>query len=198
MTLADRDLVDADRLGAPGAGALEPRTHVLFVELLDRVPVKAQLLGNILDRRQAGASPHVIRKAFGIERIVGQERQSLALHRSTLTTLTATNPTNLDIEQNTKRSARQIPHLPPRSVVEAAMHRPARSTVCFFARRARVTTRICGSPNRPRAMAPARKPGNECASASRRRLGVVGIRKSCQIYAHLENASYPMKIGLSA
>jgi hypothetical protein len=132
---------------------------------------------------------------LGIERIVGQERQSLAFHRATLTAL---NPTNFEVEHDAKRAARQIVHLPPRMVVEAAMHRPAGPTVGFFVRRARVTTRVCGLPKRPRKIAPARKPGNEYASAKWRRLGVFGIGKSCQIYPHLKHASNPMKIGLAA
>jgi len=195
MTLADRDLVDADRLWSRSTDALELRTHVLLVEFLDRVPIEAQLLGYVLDRRRATAPAHVIRKALGIERIVRQERQSLALHRATLTAL---NPTNLEVEQDAKRSARQVSHLPPCAVVEAAMHRSARATVRFFARRVSVTTRMCGSPKRPRTIAPARKPGKECASAKWRRLGVFGIHKSCQISPHLKHALNPMKIGLTA
>jgi Putative transposase len=153
-----------------------------------------QLIAKILSHLERAAPTHVIRKALGIKRIVGQERQSLVSHRATLA---ASNPTNLDVEQNAKRSARQVPHLPPRAVVEAAMHRPASSTVRFFVRRARVTTRICGSPNWPWTMAPARKPANEYASAKCRRLGVLGIGKSCHIYPHLKYASNPMKIGLA-
>lgn len=176
--------------GPRGAGALELRTHVLLVQFLHCVPVETQFLGNVLGRRRAAAPAHVIRKALSVERIVGQQRQSFALHRATLTAL---NPTNFEVEQNTKRSTGQISHLPPRAVVKAAMNRPASPAVRFFARRARVTIRACGSPKRPRTIAPARKPGNENASAKWRRLGVLGVAKSCQIYPHLNHASNPSK-----
>ena len=195
MTLADRDLVDADGLRTRRASTLELSAHVLHVQRLDCVPVQTQLLGNIFDGSRTTASTHVIRKALGIERIVGQERQSLALHRTTLTTL---HPTYLHVEQNAKRAARQIPHLPPRAVVETAMQGPASSAGCFFVRRDSVTIRVCGSPKQPRTVVLARKPGNAYASAKWRRLGILGIGKSCQIYPHLKQALNPMKIGIIA
>jgi hypothetical protein len=165
----------------------------------DAIPVSFNHVSEVLVGLQALSfelrAPVAIRKALGIERIVGQKRQSLALHRATLTAL---NPTNFDVEYDAKGATRQISHLPPHTIVEAAMHRPASPTVRFFARRAKVTTRVCGSPKRPRKIAPPRKPGNEYASAKWRRLGVLGIGKSRQIYPHLKRALNPKNIGLAA
>ena len=130
MTLANRDLADTDRLRSRCAGSQKLSTHVLLVQFLYRVSVQARLLGSVFDRRRATASAHVIRKALGVERIVGQECRSLAPHRAALTAL---NSTNLDIEQNTKGPARLSSNLAPSAVVEAAMQGAALSTVRFFA-----------------------------------------------------------------
>src|ERR1019366_428115 len=81
-------------------GTLELRAHVLLVQLLDRIPVQMQFLGDVLDRRRAAAPAHVVREALGIERIVGQKLQPLALHRGTLA---AANPAHFQIEVNAQR-----------------------------------------------------------------------------------------------
>src|SRR5450759_1094283 len=49
MALADRDLVDADGFGSWPAHAGELRAHVLLLQSLDRLPVKIEFLGNVLD-----------------------------------------------------------------------------------------------------------------------------------------------------
>src|ERR1039457_5807317 len=80
MALADRDLIDADRLGPRPARAGELGLHVLLLQRLDRIPVELQLLGNVLDRRLPTALAHVMGKALRIERVVRQEIEPLALH----------------------------------------------------------------------------------------------------------------------
>jgi hypothetical protein len=50
MALAYGDLVDADYLGIRLSGTTELFAQVLLFEFLDRFPVKAEFLGNILDR----------------------------------------------------------------------------------------------------------------------------------------------------
>ena len=50
VALADRDLVDADRLGSWRARLGQLRPHVLLLQLLDRLPVKLEFLGHVLDR----------------------------------------------------------------------------------------------------------------------------------------------------
>src|ERR1035437_2988248 len=80
MALADRDLIDADRLGPRPARAGELGFHVLLLQRLDRIPVELQLLGNVLDRRWPTALAYVMGKALRIERVVRQEIEPLALH----------------------------------------------------------------------------------------------------------------------
>src|ERR1700730_1016258 len=63
---------------SPNLGKLG--VHVLFVQLLDCLPVKLEFLGNILDRRASTTPSNVKSKSFGIERVVRQEIQTLALH----------------------------------------------------------------------------------------------------------------------
>lgn len=46
MSLADRDLVDPDRLGTGLARTFELGTHVLHLQLLDRMPVELQFPGH--------------------------------------------------------------------------------------------------------------------------------------------------------
>ena len=90
MALADRDLVDADYLGAGRARAGELRAHVLHLQCLHRIPVEIQLLRNVLDRRLPAATAYEIGKALGIERVVCQEIEPLALHMLTILALHTT------------------------------------------------------------------------------------------------------------
>ena len=80
VALADRDFVDADRLGARRAGPRDLGPHVLHLQRLDRVPVELQFLGDIADRGLRAAAPDVEGKAFGEVRIVRQKIQPFALH----------------------------------------------------------------------------------------------------------------------
>src|ERR1700738_3618326 len=48
MALADRDLVDPDHPRPRSSSLGKLSVHVLFVQLLDRLPVKLEFLGNIL------------------------------------------------------------------------------------------------------------------------------------------------------
>src|SRR5262245_54979042 len=70
------------RSRSPMAPEFPPQlgAHVLLVEVLHRMPVQLQLLGDIPDRGAAAAPPHVEGKSLGVERIVGQELETLALH----------------------------------------------------------------------------------------------------------------------
>ena len=68
MTFADRDLVDADRLGAGRARFHQLGAHVLLLQRLDRVPVQLEFQGDVLDRCLPAALAHIEGKAFGIER----------------------------------------------------------------------------------------------------------------------------------
>jgi hypothetical protein len=45
--VADRDFVDADRLGTGRASLGQLRPHVLHLQSLDRLPVKPEFLGNV-------------------------------------------------------------------------------------------------------------------------------------------------------
>jgi hypothetical protein len=195
MPFADRDLVDANGLGSRCTSPLELGLHVLLVQCLDRIPVQMHLFGNFLDARRATAPTHVVRKALCIERIVGQQRQPLTLHRRTRL---ASNPAYFHVQVNPEGSAGQIPYLPTASVIEAAMGRPAGAAARLFARRDSSTIRTSGSPKRPRTVALARKPGKQYPSTSRRREGVLDIDKPCQIRQSAKHARMTMIYGTSA
>src|SRR5207253_4591414 len=75
VALADCNLVNADHLGSRRACLRQLRAHVLLLEGLDRIPVELQFLRQVLDRRRTTTPTYVMGKAFGIERVVGQELQ---------------------------------------------------------------------------------------------------------------------------
>src|SRR5664280_718293 len=166
MALADRDLIDADRLGPRPARAGELGLHVLLLQRLDRIPVELQLLGNVLDRRLPTALANVMRKALRIERVVRQEIEPLALH---LAATAASHPPDLNLQEDARVAARQIANLPYTSVVPTRMNSPAAPANRFFARRASVMMmRAFGSPKTPRTVGWGRKPGNVYGSHRRR------------------------------
>ena len=86
-------------------------------------------------------------------------------------------------------AAREVAHPAPSSVVPARLRRPADAAMCFFARRASVITRACGSPKTPRTVVSGRKPVNVYASHSRRLRLRVGIGESCRLSAKSQRRS---------
>ncbi len=165
VTLANRDLVDADRLGPGRARAGELRLHVLLLQCLDRIPVQVQFLGNVLDRRLPAAPAHVMGKALGIEGIVGQNLQPLAFHFAASSALHAP---HLDLQEDTHVPTREIANASRTSVVPPGMNSTAAAADRFFERRTRVMTRAFGSPNTPHTVCCGRNPGNVYASHRRR------------------------------
>jgi hypothetical protein len=79
LDLADRDLINTNYPRARRAGTLELRLHVLLLERIDRVPVQLQFRRHVLDRRRAAATADLIGKALGVERIVRQKVEPLAV-----------------------------------------------------------------------------------------------------------------------
>ena len=146
VPFADRDLVNADHLRSRRAGALELGFHVLLVERLDRMPVQLQFRCHILDRRRPAATADITGKALGVERIVGQEVEPLALH---LATTAAVEAPHLQLQKNPRVAARQIAHAPNLAIVPAGLDPTAAAACRFFDRRWSRITRAFGSPNTP-------------------------------------------------
>src|SRR5262249_32732791 len=165
VALADRDLVDTDRPRPRRAGTLELRLHVLHLKRLDGVPVQPQFPRHILDRPVAAAPADVVGKALGVERIIGQKVEPLALH---LATAAAVDPPHLQFKENARVAARHIAHPADLAVVPTHLDVAATAAGRFFERRLSVITRAFGSPKMPRAVGSGRKPGKQYASHSRR------------------------------
>ena len=108
VALANRDLVDADDLRPRRACLGELRLHVLLLECLDGVPVELEFLGDVLDRGRAAALTHVVGKALGVERVVGQEIELLALHFAAAAAL---NAPHLDLQVDARIAAGKIAEL---------------------------------------------------------------------------------------
>ena len=191
VALADRNLVDADGLGSWPARVGELRVHVLLLQGLDRFPVKIEFLGNVLDGGLATAPPHVVGKALGIEGVVRQEVEPLALH---LAATLAQHATHLEIQKDTRVATRKIANTSRASVVPARVHTSAATSDRFFERPTRVMTQAFGSPKTPRTVGSGRNPENAYASQSRRRrFAELAIQTSCQIPAPSEmpESQYP-------
>src|SRR5215510_11764135 len=164
VTLADGDLVDADHLRPWLAGARQLRSHVLLVELLDRVPVEIDLLGYVLDRRLAAAPANEVGEPLGVKRIVGQKLELLPPH---FAARLAKDASDLELKIDARVAAREITHAPDRAIVPAFVHASTIGAACFFERRLSLMMRALGSPNTPRTVPSGRKPGNAYASHSR-------------------------------
>jgi hypothetical protein len=165
VTLADRNLVDANHLRTRRARTLELGFHVLLVQRLDRVPVQRQFLRHLLDRRAPAAPSDKAGKALGVERIVRQKVEPLPLH---LATTPAINSPHLQFQKYPRVAARKVAHPADLAVVPAHLNLTATAASRFFERRLSVITRAFGSPKMPRTVGSGRKPGNEYVSPSRR------------------------------
>ena len=191
VSLTDRYLVDADRLGTRRACFGKLRAHILLFQCLDRVPVELELLCDVLDRRLPAATADVKGKALGIEWIVRQELKLLALH---VPATLARHAPDLDLQVDARVATGKIANPPHAPIVPARVHATAAAADRFFERRTRMITRAFGSPNTPRTMLCGRKPGKAYASCSRRcRLVEFVIRFRCQIRAphKMPESQYP-------
>src|SRR6516225_6520436 len=165
MTFPDGDLINADCLWARRAGTLELGLHILLVERLDRMPVQLQFRRHLLDRRSSTTAADIVRKPFGIERIVRQKIELLALH---LAASAAVEPPHLHFEINPRVATRQITHPAQLAIVPAHLDTTTASANRFFERRLSLMTRAFGSPKTPCTVGCGRKPGKQYASHSRR------------------------------
>src|SRR5260370_16714779 len=80
MAFGDRHLGDGDHRRPWRSCLGELGAHVLLVQLLDCVPVQFEFLGDVPDRGAPTAPADIKGKSLGVERIVRQEFQTLALH----------------------------------------------------------------------------------------------------------------------
>jgi hypothetical protein len=156
VALADRDLVDADRLGSGRSCFGELRAHVLHLQRLDRVPVEPELVRDALHRRLPAAAADVESKALRVKWVVGEELQLFAFHGAAAPAIDAP---DLELQVDARVAAGEVAHPPRTPVVPARMHATAAATDRFFGRRTRVITRALGSPNTPRTAACGRNPG---------------------------------------
>ncbi len=150
--------------GVPAFGQLG--AHVLLVQFFDRMPIEPELLGDISDRSTAAAPTNIEGESLGVERVVRQKLETLALH---LAALAALDPPHLELQEYPQATGRKVPNLTKLAIVPPGMVPSARPAGRFFERRTRVMMRACGSPNTPRTSSMGRKPGNRYASSRRRR-----------------------------
>jgi len=129
MPLSDRDLVDADDLRRRCPRPPELLSHVLLLQLLDRVPVETSLLRHILNRHRPAPSPYKERESLRVKRIVGEPIEFLLPH---LPAPQAEDASNLQFQIDPRIPARQVSNTPGLPVVEAPMSSPTRTAPRFF------------------------------------------------------------------
>ena len=116
----------------------------------------------------AAAPAHVEGKALGVERVVGQEVQPLALHPAAPAALRRAAPRTRGRCACRRRTDRARGDACGRTSPSAT--RPQQPQSRFFERRTSRTTRALGSPNTPTTSGKGRNPGNRYASSRRFRL----------------------------
>jgi hypothetical protein len=129
MTSSHRDFVDADRGGALDADATELFGHVLFVQLLDGVPIEQQLLGQFADGCRSATSSNIVGEPLRVERMVCQPFQAFVLHG--LAPRAIDTPSIVG-QVDAPVSAREITHGPRAFVVMAKLDFATDAAHCFF------------------------------------------------------------------
>jgi|GEM_PF-6793484 len=122
----------------PSVPCRELSAHVLLVLLFDAAPAQLQLLRHVLDGAVATAPVQVIRKALGVQRVVGQKLQPLTLHP---VTTEAGHPPHLELEVDAIWPAGQIASTPIGAVVPTRAALTAVAADRFFERRTSRTIR---------------------------------------------------------
>jgi hypothetical protein len=153
---ADGDLVDTNGLGNWLTGPTELFAHVLFVQLLDRVPIQEQFFGHCLDGTVPTASAHEEGEPFGEKWIVGQPVQAFSLHGDTPRALDATNG---EVEIDPLVATGKVPNLAWPLIVEGSRDLTTKAAGRFFSRRWRETTTAWESPKIPCTVAKGSNPG---------------------------------------
>jgi hypothetical protein len=120
--------------------------------------------GNIGDTRATAAPPHAERESFRVAGIVGQEVETLALHRATAA---ARDTTQLELHEDPHAAAREVANPAHGSIVDAAVNPPAHSTGRSFERRTSLIILRPGSPKTPTTVCRGRKPGKRYESERR-------------------------------
>src|SRR5439155_25625742 len=104
--------------------AAELFPHVLLVQLLDGMPVQAKFLGDRLDGALPAASPDEEGEPLGVERVVRQPVQLLALHAAAPGTM---NPANRQRERDSPVASGYVAHASRSLGVERARAPPIHS-----------------------------------------------------------------------
>lgn len=156
--LLDRQFIHADdprgwrrRLG-------QPRLHVLYVQVLDRVLMQVPQLGHGLVRHGPAQDADLLGEPLRIARILRHPIQPLHLHPSTAR---AGHPPLLNCQVDAPARRIGIPHPARRAVVEGPVPSPAAGAPGSFFRRTRMPSRAWESPKIPCRRLRARNPGKE-------------------------------------
>jgi hypothetical protein len=162
VALFDRQLIHPDDLWRGLRRLGQPRPHILGVQILDRVRMQVQQLGDGLVRHVPAQKADVVGEPLRIPRILRQPIQPLHLHP--LTTR-AGHPPLLKRQVDPPARRIGIPHPACGAVVEGAVPCPTAGAHSSFFRRMRMTSRAWGSPKIPCSRLRARNPGKENKAA---------------------------------
>lgn len=110
-------------------GATKLLLHILLVQFLDRLPIKAKLLGNIADGRTPAAFYDIHRKTLGVERIVRQKVKALLLH---LAATPAFDAAYLKFQKYPRIAGREVAHTALLTIIKTPVGYSTRWICCFF------------------------------------------------------------------
>jgi len=132
MAWPDGNFINTDDLGSGGAGTIELLLHVLFVEILDRMPFEVEVLGDILHGGDSAVASDTNGEAMGVAWIVGQPIETFAFHGITRSAVDASNG---DVKVDASSSGIEVADVARGLVVERVMDDAADAAGGFFERR---------------------------------------------------------------
>jgi len=126
---SDGKFVDADDFGAGLPDPKELFAHVLFVEILDGLPVEVEVFGDILDGGEATVTSDADGEAPRVSRVVGEPIESFAFHDAAYPTEDASAG---ELQVNATPATIEIADLTRVLIVEGPVFGPTHSAGGFF------------------------------------------------------------------
>jgi hypothetical protein len=132
VPLSNRDFVDTDDARSRSTSYCKLLSHILLLELFDRMPTKVVFLSYLFDGRVTAPPAYMICEPFRVERIVGYPVKFFLNYLTAFFTL---HSTDFQFEEDSSIAAREVSHSPYSAIVPSSVDSLTATANRFFERR---------------------------------------------------------------